>query len=163
MAEQGVVVERHLGVERHQVAGAGDHQRVDLDQAAIALDEHPAEPLHERFGRADRWPLQPELGGQLAGLVALQAGVGVERLAKDQFGRVGGDFFDVHAPFAGNHQHRAGRRPIDDDAQVELAGDLAAFFDEHLAHGLAGGAGLNGDQRLAEQVAGDFWPLRRRF
>ena len=45
---------------------------------------------------------------------------------------------------------------IDDDAQVQLAGDLAAFFDQHLADGLALRAGLDRDQRLPEQIAGRF-------
>ena len=49
----------------------------------------------------------------------------------------------------------SGRGPIDDDAQVQLAGDVAAFFDQHLAHDLPVGPGLDRHQLLAEQVAGD--------
>ena len=50
-------------------------------------------------------------------------------------------------------------RAIDDDAQVQLAGDVAACFDQHLADRLAFGAGLNRDQRLAEQRFGDLGGL----
>jgi hypothetical protein len=38
VAEQRVVVEAHLGVEREHVAVAGDHQRVDLDQRGVGVD-----------------------------------------------------------------------------------------------------------------------------
>ena len=39
--EQGVVVEGHLGVQGHQFAVAGDHQRIDFGQAAIELRRTP--------------------------------------------------------------------------------------------------------------------------
>ena len=39
VAEEGVVVEVELGVERQQVALAGDDQRVDLGERAVELDE----------------------------------------------------------------------------------------------------------------------------
>ena len=65
--------------------------------------------------------------------------------------------------FARDHQHRPGRGAIDDDAQVQFAGNLAALFDEHLADGLPGRAGLDRDQVIAQQAARRPWPLRRRF
>ena len=39
MAEQGVVVEIHFGIERDDVVLAGDDQRVDFDNRAIEVDE----------------------------------------------------------------------------------------------------------------------------
>ena len=41
VAEQRVVVEVHLGIERDDVARAGDDQRIDLDQRAVELGEGP--------------------------------------------------------------------------------------------------------------------------
>ena len=41
VAEERVVVEVHLGVEHAQLAGLGDDQRVDLEQAHVLLDEGP--------------------------------------------------------------------------------------------------------------------------
>ena len=79
---------------------------------------------------------------------------GLKRFFEDQLGRLGGDLFDVHAALAGGHQHGAAARAIDHDAQVQLAGDVAAGFDQHAADGLPFGAGLDRDQPLAEQVAG---------
>ena len=75
-----VVVEGHLGVEREQLARSGHHQRVDLGQAAIVVDEHPAQRPHELLGRADAGPVRPSFAAQLADLIALQAGVGIEML-----------------------------------------------------------------------------------
>ena len=39
MPEQGVVVEAELGVQREQVAFAGDDEGVDLEHGAVAADE----------------------------------------------------------------------------------------------------------------------------
>ena len=52
---------------------------------------------------------------------------------------------------------------IDHDAQVQLAGDVAALFDQHLAHHLPGRPGLDRDQVIAQQGRGDVPWLRRRF
>ena len=100
-------------------------------------------------------PVRPSFAAQLADLVGLQAGVGIELLLEDQLRRLGGDLLDVHAAFARGHQHRHRRGAVEDDAQVQLAGDVAACFDEHPADRLALGAGLDRDQLLAEQLRGD--------
>ena len=65
MAKQGVVVEAHLGVQRDQLARAGHDQRIDLGQAAIGLDEHAAERLHELIRRADRRAGSPSFAASL--------------------------------------------------------------------------------------------------
>ena len=66
---------------------------------------------------------------------------------------------DIHAAFRGNDQHRPAAAAIDDRAQVELAGDRAAFFDQHAVDGLAFRPGLDGDQLMAEDVGGDRFGL----
>jgi hypothetical protein len=60
VAEQRVVVERHLGVEDAQVAVLHDDQRVDLEQRHVLLGERLVE---------DREQLLAVLGG-LAGASA---------------------------------------------------------------------------------------------
>ena len=50
MAEQRVVVERHLGVEHAQPAVLHDDQRVDLEQAHVLLDEGLVERREQRLG-----------------------------------------------------------------------------------------------------------------
>ena len=48
---------------------------------------------------------------------------------------------------------------IDDRAQIKLAGDRAAFFDQHAVDGLAFRPGLDGDQLMAEDVGGHGFGL----
>ena len=77
-------------------------------------------------------------------------------LLEDLLRRLGRHLLDFHAAFAGNHQDRFGGRAVHDDAQVQLASDVAAFFDQHLANGLARRTGLDGHQAVAQH------PARRR-
>ena len=152
VAEHGVVVEADLGVEGEEVAGFGDDERVDFDEAAIERDEQLAEGLHELLGRANARAGELKLGGELADLVRLQAGVGAERFFENQLGRFLGDVFDVHAAGAAGHEDGQARGAVDDDAEVKLAGDVAAGFDEDAADGLAFGAGLDGDELVFEKI-----------
>ena len=159
MAEQGVVVEAHLGVQRQQAVVGGQHQRVDLQHAAIAGEEQLAQGLHELLGIAQRGLRQAQPAGQLADLVGLNAGIDVERLGEDPLRHGGGDVLDIHAAFRGNDQHRPAAAAIDDRAEIKLAGDRAAFFDQHAVDGLAFRPGLDGDQLMAEDVGGDRFGL----
>ena len=60
--ELGVVVERHLAVERLERAVGELHQRVDLDERGVLLDEDGPElldrvgGLRRRWRRRSRWP-----------------------------------------------------------------------------------------------------------
>ena len=54
MAVEGVVVEAHLGVERHHPARAGHDERVDLDDARVELDERAVQARDELRPRARR-------------------------------------------------------------------------------------------------------------
>ena len=47
VAEQRVVVEGHLGVQRDDLARAGDDQRVDLDDRAVEFEEGAVERRDE--------------------------------------------------------------------------------------------------------------------
>ena len=54
VAEEGVAVDRHLGVERDDLAVGGDDQRVDLDQRRVLVARHLGQlrPAPRRPGRA---------------------------------------------------------------------------------------------------------------
>ncbi len=154
MPEQRVVVEADLRVQRHQIARLGHDQRIDLRQAAIQFDEQPAQWTDELLGRAYAGAGQAELSTQFPHLIRLNPGVWMKRFFENQLGRFGGNFLDVHAARAAGHQHRHRRCAIDDDAEVQLPGDVAAGFDQHAANCLTGRAGLNCDQFVAQQLAG---------
>ena len=72
MPEQRIVVEAHLGVERHQLARPRHHQGIDFQQAAIAGDKRPAQRFHEFVGRLGSRGRKLQAGGELAHLEALQ-------------------------------------------------------------------------------------------
>ena len=59
LAEQRVVLDVDLGVERHQLAVAGHDQRIDFDQARVLLEIELVERLRDR--------------GELIDLLALEA------------------------------------------------------------------------------------------
>ena len=58
LAVERVAVEVHLGVERDDVALGGHDQRVDLDQAGVALDDAVVDAAHELHRPADLLALQ---------------------------------------------------------------------------------------------------------
>ena len=99
-----------------------------------------------------RLALQAEGLADLAGLEVGQAEADVDRLAVDLLGRLVGDDLDLDAPLGRGHQDRALQAPVDGQAEVELAGDVVADGDQHLRDRLPLGAGLVGDQGLAEQA-----------
>ena len=68
VAEERVVVEVHLRVEREQVAVFGDDQRIDLEQRGVGGDERLVERGHQLRRLADLRPLEPERERQLARL-----------------------------------------------------------------------------------------------
>jgi hypothetical protein len=77
-------------------------------------------------------------------------------LFENKVRRFSGDFFNFHAAFARHHEHGLGGRAVEDNPQVQLAGNLAAFFDEDAVDRFAFGAGLDRDELMTEQVLGDF-------
>ena len=66
-----------------------------------------------------------------------------------------GDFLDLHAAGGAGHEDDLAGRAINQDAEVEFAFDVDAFFDEQTLDDAAAGAGLDGDQVHAQHVAGD--------
>ncbi len=79
----------------------------------------------------------------------------VEVLLEDGFGVLGRDLLDLHPAELRGHQHRQLGGTVEDDAEVELAGDPERLLDEHLVDDPSLGTGLLGDQLHAEDLAGD--------
>ena len=65
-----------------------------------------------------------------------------------------GDFFDVHAAGGGGDDGHAAALAIERERQIDLALDVRARLDVHRFDRQAFGAGLFGDQALAEHVGG---------
>src|SRR6185312_373397 len=50
LAERSVVVQRHLAVDREDLAVVGERHRVDLDQRGVLVGEHAPEPFGQQGG-----------------------------------------------------------------------------------------------------------------
>ena len=117
VAESGVVVEVELGVDGQQLAVPGDHQRIDLRERGIHLDEGLGEVEHELGGLGGELVLEAELVGQFAGLEGLQPQQRMEGFLEHFFGGFLGDFFDFHAALGGGDHRGRAAGAVDGDAE----------------------------------------------
>src|SRR5207248_298637 len=100
---------------------------------------------------------------EIARLVSGQPDDGIDRRAQDLLRMLRGDLLDLHAAFAGGHRHVAADRPIEGDAQVQLAGDVASLLDVDLPYPLALRARLVGDELHAQHLLENLARLFRAF
>ena len=137
MAEGGVVVQGHLGVEGVHLAVGREDQRVDLDQVGVAFDV-AAVQVHQDGHR----PV-PGLGVQ-AGLVDQAAGVGlgepdrrIDVHAGDGRRVLLGHRFDLDAALGRHHGEVLLGRPVEGEAGVVLLGDVRGVLDPQAVHDVA--------------------------
>ena len=163
MAEQRVVVERHLGVEHAQLALLGDDQRIDLQHRHVLGDEGRVELRHQLLR------LLGEIAGEIqrlrdgAAVMAHDAGGRIDREGDDLFGRVVRDVLDVDAAFGRDHERHFRGFAVDQDREIELLVDVGAFLDVEAVDLLAVRAGLHRDQRRAQHLLGEFVDLGDRL
>ncbi len=163
VAEEGVVVEVELRIERADVAGFGDDKRVDLHHRAIAGDEEAVEVFKERAGGLEECGGNAEELRKFARLVGLEAEERVDRDVVDFFGGLFGDGFDVHATFGAGNYDRCGSRAVDEHRDVEFLFDLDGLGDEDLANEASIRTGLVGNEGLAEHFRGEIAGFGRGF
>jgi hypothetical protein len=109
------------------------------------------------FARASAiiaWAANAE--GQFARLERRQTESGLHRLFQDPLGRLRGDFFDFHAAVGRGHEYILAVRPIEHDAQVQLALDRQGFFDQDAMNHAAFRTGLMGHQRHTQNLLRDL-------
>jgi hypothetical protein len=107
LAEELVVVDVHLGVDRLDLARRGGDQRVDLGERGAGLDEGAVELLHDLRGRALLLDVVVQLGREPVRLVRQQAVARVDGELADRVGVGVRDLLDVHAALGGDHEDRA--------------------------------------------------------
>ena len=133
VAEEGVAVDRHLGVERDDLAVGGDDQRVDLDQASrprsLATSASFASTSAAWSRTSSSSPAASTIGARRRGVegpsrvdVALDQRVGVLR----------GDRLDVHPALGGDHRQQLLLAAVEDHRGVVLGGDVRAALDPDL-------------------------------
>ena len=153
-------LEADFGVEGDDVAAGRDHQRIDLGQGRVALQQQPRQ-LHHHVralgvgflaGVSQAKPVrqpprlkcrQPQRRGDL--------------LFEDFLRRLFGDLLDLDAAFARCHQHGHAGLAVDGQANVQFSVDpWRRLANENLADRLAVRAGLMRYQDVAEHLAGEF-------
>ncbi len=131
VAEEGVVVEVDLGVERVDFVVFGDDEGIDFGERGIHIEAGLRERNHRGCGAGDGRGRDADPEGQIARLIRHQAEAGLDKFFDDRLGSFRGDFFDLHAAGGGRHEGDLAGRTIENDAEVKLPLDGKCFFDEH--------------------------------
>ena len=133
----GVVVERHLAVERLELVAGQPRERVDLDQRGVLLDEDRVELLDHRDGLLEDRLGELGLGRDLAGLRRVHARARVDRDLLDRV-RVGlGDLLDLDAALDGRDAEVLTVGPVEQEGEVVLLLRGRRRGDEHPLDGQA--------------------------
>ena len=125
---------------------------IDLDDGGVELDEGAIHGGDELQRRRDLVALEPQAIGDAPGVKGHQPGGRIDGHLDDLLRRVAGDVLDLHAALGrGHHDHPEGAA-IDQHAEIELAIDVDAGLDIDPVDFFALGAGLMGDQLLAQHT-----------
>ncbi len=116
MAEEGIIVHRHLAIQAHQLALAHDRQGIDLSQGGIALHERGVKRLGNADEIADQFAIDAHRHRHLARLVVFEAEEGINGNLGDLLRGLSRHLFDVYAALTGTHHHHAALRAINDQA-----------------------------------------------
>ena len=162
VAEERVAVDRHLRVERDDLAVGGDDQRVDLDQGRVLVASQTSasltstsatrveDVLVEPGGVDDR----PRRGrGERPGRVDV--------LPDQRVGVLLGDLLDVHPALGGDHRQQLLLAAVEDHRGVVLGGDVRAALDPDLVDP-EGALAVRAEDVHAEDRVGVGARLRRR-
>ena len=125
VAEEGGAVDRHLGVERDDLAVGGDDQRVDLDQRGVEVVEG-ARRASTRISatRSTTSSSIPASTAIAAASSSVEADQRVDVAADEGVGVALGDLLDVHAAHPREDHQRLLRGAVEDDRGVVLGVDL---------------------------------------
>ncbi|MEZ5338838.1 MAG: hypothetical protein R3F46_11315 [bacterium] len=137
LAVKRIVIEVHLGIDRHDLTLLGDHQRVDLRHLGIGGHEAVVELVDEARDRAGLRRVHAAHVDGLADLVILDADGRVDVDLGDLLGSAGCHFLDVHTTGGAEDQHNALVLAVEREAEVVLGFDVHGIRDEHTVHGQA--------------------------
>ncbi len=163
VAEERVVVEVDLGVERDQAVVLGRDQRIDFHQRSVGVEIRLVQCGEQRDRLVHQLRLEAEGEGNLARLERNQPDARLDVLLDDRVRSLGGDLLDLHAAGLRCHDQQLGLLAVEQHAEVELPVDGQPFLDQQPLHNLALGTGLVRDQRHAEHLFGELRSLFHRF
>src|SRR5208283_1797975 len=124
----------------------------DLDQRGVGLNESLVECREQRRELADLLVLEPQRKSDFARLETRNPEQRIDLLGENFFGRLAGDFLDIHAALGARDHGDGPRLPIDQHPEIELASHLARLLYIDTAYDAAFGPRLMRHQRLAEQL-----------
>ncbi|EKD33885.1 MAG: hypothetical protein ACD_75C02558G0001 [uncultured bacterium] len=116
MPEEGVRIEIDLGIEGDEAFLRCQNQRIDLDQRAVVVDKEAIEIFDEASKAFHRVAGQAKTEGQLAKMVALQAGERIHSHLDDLLWAPRRHFLNVHAAFPAGNDDDGGGFPVDQEA-----------------------------------------------
>jgi hypothetical protein len=147
-------VEADLGVQHPQLIVGGDDQGVHLQHLHVLLDEGAIELRQKRGRLLGQAALELQGLGQRAAMVGEDPRGRIDLDGDDLFGGGVRHILDVHAALGGGHHRDAAGLTVDEEREVELAGDLRAFLDIEPPDHAPFRAGLVGHQHPVEHLFG---------
>ena len=120
VAEQRVVVEVHLGVERHYRTVLQDCEGIDLDQAGVGCHERVRERQDRPLGGAARLGLEVQRKRKFTGLIGTHADRGIDRYRPDLLGSGGRHLLDLDPAVGRGHDDEAPLFPVECHAEVSF-------------------------------------------
>ena len=145
-AEEAVVVEVHLRVEREQASIAARDEWIDLHQRGVGFLERVVQTGHEFHGLIDLLGLEPEFKCQLPRLKRFKAETRSDVLLQDRFWPLGCHLLDIHAACSRGHEHWLSLVAIHQNAEIKFLLDRQRLFHQQPMHDAAFRPCLMSDQ-----------------
>ena len=137
VAEVGVGVQCDLAVQRQDLVVGRAHQRVDLDQGGVLLDEQLPQFLDCHRGRVEHLGGQVALLGDRPGERPVDTLDGVDGHLGEPLRLGRRDLFDLHAALDRAHGQVGTVRAVQQEGDVVLLGDVARLGHQQLLDDVA--------------------------
>ena len=157
MPVQGVGLEAHLAVERHDRAVGRDDERVDLDQVGVPVDRGFARASSRTSRRCERQlPSRPRPAAIRVAWKSSSPKAG-SIVSFRIFSGVSAATSSISVPPSVDAMTMLRRRrPVEQHREVQLVGDVDALLDVEAVDLLALRSGLDRDERRPEHLLGEL-------
>ena len=163
MAEQRVVVEVDLGVEREQPPVGRRDKRIDLEQRSVRIEERLVEAGQKLHRGIDLLRAQPQLERDLARLKRLEAHARIDVLLQNRIRIFRRDLLNLHPARRRRHEHRLALGAVHQNSQVEFLLDGQRLFDQQPPHDATFRPGLVRHQLHAQHFGREIAGLVHRL
>ena len=154
MPEVGVGIEGDLAVQRENLIVGRAHQRVDLHQRGVLLDEDLPQLGDGHRRRVENLGGQVALFGDVAGEPVVDSLGRVDGNLGQPVGLGRGDLFDLHPALDRAHGQVGPVGAIEQEGDVVLLGDVAGLGHQQLLHDVALDVQAEDVLRVGERVVG---------